>query len=1046
MIEPRRNTDCFMGNYTLSDTVAQYAASVQQSRCGPVFSSAVDVPHPPHPGKYHLIAEPLLPDRSSASSPHLPVLTTPMIISTAIRPASQFILYYQNVGGINCSIADYQLACSDACYDMYAFTETWLNDNTLSSQLFDESYSVFRQDRSPSNSSKRSGGGVLLAVRSCFKPRLLITPENATVEHLWVAIPSSNATLFVCVVYFPPDRVNDNTLIDKHLSSVNCIISQIGPKDNLVVLGDFNLSGISWLNDSYGFYYPDPLNSSFGSASSCLIDTYLTAGLRQLNGIVNANSRTLDLCFLSEEFGPDCTLSQALTPLVKSCRHHPALQLTMNLNPIDSYNAVKETFFYDFRRGNYSGMNDFLFEIDWNVVLHDCDANRAASTVSNILLYAIEQFIPKRNNNKPSKPAWANSHLKRLKRKKRAALRVFSKYRTFSMKMNYLHINRQYKSMNTRLYRSYQCKLQHRLKSNPKYFWRHVRDQRKESGLPAIMTNGTIEVDSTANIAELFRTQFSSVFTNEQLSLEELEAATRNVPRMPTTNNEVYVTSAMVISAGNRLKSSTGYGPDGIPSLVLKQCLDSLAIPLTTIFNLSLRSGMFPSCWKESFVFPVFKKGCKRLVSNYRGIASLSATSKLFELIVLDYLTHACAQHVSADQHGYLPKRSTTTNLTCFVSYAIREIERGHQVDAIYTDLSAAFDKMNHQIAVAKYDLLGIHNSIVTWLRSYLTGRSMSVKIGDCTSSAFPVTSGVPQGSHLGPFLFLLFMNDATSTLTSRYLFYADDLKLYAVVKDSQDLILLQQALETFANWCQTNRMLLNVSKCSVVSFARKRSILIHDYKLNGTNLDRKQTIKDLGVLLDSELTFKCHISYIVSKASSRLGFIFRFAKNFKDIYCLKALFCGLVRPLLESSSVVWCPYYQNEVSRIEAVQRKFIRFALRNLPWEEPAQLPSYESRCKLINLELLSSRRDVSKACFISDLLQSHIDCSKILALLEINTRPRNLRSNTFFYNRLSRTNYGLNEPVTSMCRTFNNCYEVFDFNSSRDTNKRNFRVFFC
>ncbi|XP_055633534.1 uncharacterized protein K02A2.6-like [Toxorhynchites rutilus septentrionalis] len=178
------------------------------------------------------------------------------------------------------------------------------------------------------------------------------------------------------------------------------------------------------------------------------------------------------------------------------------------------------------------------------------------------------------------------------------------------------------------------------------------------------------------------------------------------------------------------------------------------------------------------------------------------------------------------------------------------------------------------------------------------------------------------------------------------------------------------EQLEAFAEWCQLNRMSLNASKCSIISFGRQRALIQHNYVLSGISLKRESTVKDLGLLLDSKLTFKDHVAYVVSEASSQLGFMFRFAKEFKDIYCLKALYCSLVRPILEYSAVVWCPYYQNEVNRIEAIQPKFIRFALRHLPWNDVHNLPSYKSRCMLIHLESLEARRTITMACFIGDL----------------------------------------------------------------------------
>ncbi|XP_055632923.1 uncharacterized protein LOC129773349 [Toxorhynchites rutilus septentrionalis] len=360
--------------------------------------------------------------------------------------------------------------------------------------------------------------------------------------------------------------------------------------------------------------------------------------------------------------------------------------------------------------------------------------------MSSILLYAIDPFVPVKMKREDTKPAWSNGALKYLKRVKQSALRQFSKHRT---RAKYLKTNAEYKQLNNRLYSAYQDRLQSRLKVNPKRFSSYVKNQRKESGLPSTLTNGLMEADTTTDIADLFSSQFCNVFVNEHIDPQDVAASTRNVPRLLASELDFVITDDRVIAATKNMKTSTGCGPD-------------------------------ERCWKQSYVFPVYKKGHKRSVSNYRGIAALCATSKLFELIVLQALMQSCSQYISLEQHGFMPKRST--NLTCFTSFMIHQIENGLQVDAIYTYLSAAFDKMNHRIAVAKFDKLGMSNQMVIWIRSYLTGRSMSVKIGDHVSSPFPVWSGVPQGSHLGSFLFLLYMNDVNFTMKCLKLSYADDL------------------------------------------------------------------------------------------------------------------------------------------------------------------------------------------------------------------------------------------------------------------------------
>lgn len=216
---------------------------------------------------------------------------------------------------------------------------------------------------------------------------------------------------------------------------------------------------------------------------------------------------------------------------------------------------------------------------------------------------------------------------------------------------------------------------------------------------------------------------------------------------------------------------------------------------------------------------------------------------------------------------------------------------------------------------------------------------------------------------------------------------------------------------------------------------------MFSDY-LHSKTLNHKLRIKDIGVLLDSKLCFKDHVAYITSKALKCLGLIFRSAKHFDDIYCMKTLYCSLVRSVLEYGVVVWAPYYDSGIQLIEAVQHKFVRYALRRLPWTDPHNLPSYVDRCKLIDLDLLEHRRKVCKASFISDVLQSHIDCPTILEMLNVDTRRRDLRSHQFFRLPIFRTNYGYNEPISGMCRIFNQCFHAFDFHLSRVSNKNQFR----
>lgn len=321
------------------------------------------------------------------------------------------------------------------------------------------------------------------------------------------------------------------------------------------------------------------------------------------------------------------------------------------------------------------------------------------------------------------------------------------------------------------------------------------------------------------------------------------------------------------------------------------------------------------------------------------------------------------------------------------------------------------------------------------WFSSYLTGRSLSVRIGDSFSEVFLATSGIAQGSHIGPLVFLFYFNDVNYSLDCPRLAYADDLKLFSRIDSIADTVSLQQQLNNFADWCSVNRMTLNPAKCSIISFSRKHSPIHVEYYLNGTQIPRVDHVNDLGVILDAKLTYKQHISHIVSKASRQLGLLFRMTKKFTSIQCLKTLYCSLVRSSLEYCSPVWQPHYNNAVQRIESIQRRFVRFALRRLPWRQPLNLPPYESRCQLLHLDTLQLRRDLARAMMTSDILTARIDCPELLGLISLRAPARHLRNNIALHTPLRRSNYSANGAIIGLQKVFNRVSSVFDFHLSRD-----------
>lgn len=291
------------------------------------------------------------------------------------------------MGGINTRISDYLLASSDSSYDAIALCETWLNGETISNQIFGTIYNVFRLDRNTNNSKKLSGGGVLLALRASLKARQLLIPDTEAVEQIWVAVSFKSHTLYICVVYIPPDRTQDPNVIDQHIRSLSWITSRMQLKDTILIVGDFNLPNIKWKRGTSNYLYPDVAHSSISSISASLLDYYNLAGVYQFSHLENNNGRMLDLCFGTIDSSIYFSVIEAPSPLVSSSFHHSPLLITATSSTPCLFSDPVESIYYDFNKGNYSDMNSFFDSLNWHEIIINMNVNLAVTTVSNIMLY-----------------------------------------------------------------------------------------------------------------------------------------------------------------------------------------------------------------------------------------------------------------------------------------------------------------------------------------------------------------------------------------------------------------------------------------------------------------------------------------------------------------------------------------------------------------------------------------------------------------------------------------------------------------------------------
>lgn len=480
--------------------------------------------------------------------------------------------------------------------------------------------------------------------------------------------------------------------------------------------------------------------------------------------------------------------------------------------------------------------------------------------------------------------------------------------------------------------------------------------------------------------------------------------------------------------------------PDGIPPYVVKGCGQYFTKPLYILFNLSVNKNSFPSQWKKQLITPIHKGGSQDSVSNYRPVSVLSAFGKTFEQIIYTKLLNHVSQKLSEYQHGFIPKKSIISNLTVLSDDLSQAIDQETQTDVIYLDFSKAFDRVNHDILLQKLQNLGASVNTIQFFITYLQNRYQQVKYNGAVSEQRLVVSGVPQGSNLGPLLFVIFLNDLPCDLQfSKCLIYADDVKIYKRISNNLDPSYLQRDLCNIENWSNRNKLMLNIEKCLVISYTLKQNIIHYTYVINGKNLRRVEKHRDLGVLFTNKLNFNEHIEDMILAGYKLLGFIIRNSYHF-TVNTTLLLYFSIVRSKLEFASQIWDPGGNDRYSGlIESVQNKFISYIYYKKN-RTPIPFSDYALTRTDLKITKLTTRRKLANVIFISNILNNKIDSSDLLNRLQF-YRPERIRPRNIIFWYSYRTCVRENSPLIRMCNTVNEVSDVIDIfhDSSKDIKKK-------
>lgn len=830
-----------------------------------------------------------------------------------------------------------------------AISETWLDDTVPDSTLTIKKYqTIIRKDR------HTFGGGVAIYIKDNIQFIRRSDLEHETFEAIWIEIfLNDSSKVYLGLGYRPPSQ--ELAMMYDFYNYLSNTVEKLQNSPNyrnesIILLGDFNS------DEQTG-------RSSFLRLKELVVD-YALQQMVTFPTRENGNVQSILDCVITDS--PD--LIDSLSPLpplsftkgnaaTPNYCDHNMIFFKFHKSAIVNETVFKET--YNFKRADYESINNKLSSINWNVLFDTLTVDECVAKLEIIFQDMFRQHIPKHNSSEIHDKSWLNKKVQQAISEKNL---LYHKYRKVKSNEN-LEKYREARNKATSLVREakvqWESKLAYRLSkthSADAKWWKLVdkfKGPKCRERIPALKRNGimlTKPFDKAEALGEYFA------------ELSYLDDSSGRLPDIEYHTNDrlsnIIISHENVFKELNDVNTSKSMGSDGIPNLFLKMCAESLTPCFVILFRKSLAEKTFPKEWKKAVITPVFKKGKKEEIGNYRPISLLPCMSKVFERIVRQQLLdHLISKNLlNKNNSGFIPNDSTTNRLCLMVHQIAEALENKRYVRGVFLDVNRAFNSVWHKGLLFKMEQLGVSGDLLLWFKSYLADRQHRVRVDNNYSSWFCTNAGVPQGSVLGPICFLIFICDISNKLITNSHLYADDTALLSVGNSLASVTdNLQSDLITLSEWSKTWLMSFNPSKTVVVNFSlgpKKANTGLPTIFYENVQLQECNFVKHLGVTITQNLSWSDHIEKIVQK-SRKVLWAFRRLQFSLSQESLTCLYRSHVRPILEYASQVWAGCSIADSKAIERVQKEAARIIL-GLP-----RSTGYENMLDELLWEKLSDRR---------------------------------------------------------------------------------------